>query len=94
VELGKKLANDVKGHLEDARKSDDHVIEASNPASSRILNYYVSHSRDNACGSDSGSSSNDVNPLTRVTRKTHTDHKSALGPPTQHDLGGNAGKLS
>jgi glucose-6-phosphate isomerase len=32
VELGKKLANDVKGHLVEARKSDDHVIDASNPA--------------------------------------------------------------
>ena len=93
VELGKKLANDVKRHLEDARKSDGHVIEASNPASSRILNYYVNNSRDNTCGSDSGGS-NDVNPLTRVTRKTHTDHRSARAPPTQHDLGGNAGKLS
>ena len=91
VELGKKLANDVKDHLIEARKSDDHVIEASNPASSRILNYYVSNSRENVCTSDNGS--NDVNPLTRVTRKTHTDHRAALTPPTQHDLGGQMGRL-
>jgi glucose-6-phosphate isomerase len=93
VELGKKLANDVKGHLVDARKSDDHVIEACNPASSRILNYYVNNSRNNDCVSNTGS--NNVNPLTRVTRKTHSDHaRAALTPPTQHDLGGNMGKLS
>eukprot|EP00539_Tryblionella_compressa_P019594 CAMPEP_0178871216 /NCGR_PEP_ID=MMETSP0747-20121128/7489_1 /TAXON_ID=913974 /ORGANISM="Nitzschia punctata, Strain CCMP561" /LENGTH=853 /DNA_ID=CAMNT_0020538383 /DNA_START=1065 /DNA_END=3626 /DNA_ORIENTATION=+ len=93
VELGKKLANDVKGHLINARKFDDHVIKASNPASSRILNYYVNNSRDHACSGDAGS--NDVNPLTRVTRKTHTDHSRAasMTPPTQHDLGGHMGRF-
>mmetsp|Transcript_51985 Transcript_51985/g.125378 ORF Transcript_51985/g.125378 Transcript_51985/m.125378 type:complete len:818 (+) Transcript_51985:1228-3681(+) len=90
VELGKKLAGDVKGHLVDARKSDDHVIEASNPASSRILNYYVNNSRDNACFDDNATN---VNPLTRVTRKTHTDHSRCVPPPVQHDLGGNQGRL-
>jgi glucose-6-phosphate isomerase len=88
VELGKKLAIDVKDHLIAARQSDDHVIEASNPASSRILNYYVNNSRDNYICDDT----NTVNPLTRVTRKTHVDH-ARLPPPTQHDLGGNNGRL-
>mmetsp|Transcript_24651 Transcript_24651/g.60524 ORF Transcript_24651/g.60524 Transcript_24651/m.60524 type:complete len:761 (-) Transcript_24651:58-2340(-) len=88
VELGKKLAIDVKDHLLQARKSDDHVIEASNPASSRILNYYVDQSRDDHVCRDPSN----VNSLTRVTRKTHTDH-SRLPPPVQHDLGGNGGRL-
>ena len=88
VELGKKLAIDVKDHLMKARKSDDHVIEASNPASSRILNYYVDQSRDDHVCREK----NNVNPLTRVTRTTHADH-SRLPPPVQHDLAGNGGRL-
>jgi glucose-6-phosphate isomerase len=88
VELGKKLAIDVKDHLLQARQSDDHVIEASNPASSRILNYFIAKSRDDhVCNL-----ATNVNPLTRVTRKTHIDH-SRLPPPVQHDLGGNGGRL-
>lgn len=88
VELGKKLAMDVKDHLLKARQSDEHVIEASNPASSRILNYYVDNSRDVRACEDPTT----VNPLTRVTRKTHTDH-ARIPPPTQHNLGGNNGRL-
>merc|ERR1712194_69075 len=67
VELGKKLAIDVKDHLLQARQSDEHVIEASNPASSRILNYYVDKSRDDHVCNEG----RNANPLTRVTRKTH-----------------------
>jgi len=88
VELGKKLAMDVKDHLLKARQSDDHVIEASNPASSRILNYYVNNSRDSHACDDLSP----VNPLTRVTRKTHADH-AKMPPPTQHDLRGKSGRL-
>jgi glucose-6-phosphate isomerase len=90
VELGKKLAIDVKDHLLQARQSEDHVIEASNPASSRILNFYVDKSRDDHTWEDATT----VNPLTRtrVTRKTHEDHARAP-PPVQHDLGGNNGRL-
>jgi len=97
VELGKKLANDVKGQLVEARKAGDgnHVIKASNPASSRILKYYVENSPANICyGHDN--KGNDVNPMTRITRKTHEDHcraSSSVTPPTQHDLGGNRGRL-
>jgi len=96
VELGKQLADDVKSQLIDARKSgEDNVIKASNPASSRILNYYVNNSPNNSCfigGNNSGM--NDANPLTRITRKTHSDHcRTPVTPPTQHDLGGNKGRL-
>jgi len=98
VELGKKLANDVKSQLIEARKNADngnYVIKASNPASSRILNYYVDNSPTNICFTGDNKS-NDVNTITRITRKTHQDHCrtfSSVAPPTQHDLGGNKGRL-
>ncbi len=98
VELGKKLANDVKSHLIGARSNagnGNHVIKASNPASSRILNYYVNNSPANSCFAGDGKG-NGVNPMTRITRKTHQDHSrasSSVAPPTQHDLGGNQGRL-
>merc|ERR1712070_202130 len=97
VELGKKLANDVKGHLINARRNvgdENHVIKASNPASSRILNYYVNNSPSTNCFTSNGSV-NDVNPMTRISRKTHQDHcraSASFSPPTQHDLGGNQGR--
>jgi len=98
VELGKKLANDVKSQLIEARKNTDnesHAIKASNPASSRILNYYVKNSPANTCfaGDVSGI---DETPITYITRKTHQDHSRAstsVAPPTGHDLGGNKGRL-
>jgi glucose-6-phosphate isomerase len=103
VELGKQLADDVKSKLIEARKNVDkgnHVIEASNPASSRILNYYVDNSSSNTCftGDTMFNDANklDANPMTRITRKTHQDHSrafSSVAPPTQHDLGGNKGRL-
>jgi glucose-6-phosphate isomerase len=85
VELGKKLAIEVKDHLLEARQGgEDHKIKASNPASTRILNYYVNNSADQICGTLN------VNPLTRITRKNHHDH---FRPPSKHDLGGNNGRL-
>eukprot|EP00536_Pseudo-nitzschia_multiseries_P009998 jgi/Psemu1/242616/estExt_Genewise1.C_2920029 len=97
VELGKKLANDVKSHLIEARKNagdENHVVKASNPASSRILNYYVKNSPSNTCfaGDVHGI---DETPITYITRKTHQDHSraSSLAPPMGHDLGGNKGRL-
>ena len=89
VELGKKLALDVKEHLMEARNNEvgDHEVEAENPATSRILNYYIQGSRDAVRG---GGSSNPVTGATRVTRKTHKDHF----PPQIHDLGGHSGRLS
>lgn len=88
VELGKKLAIDVKEHLIKSRQDDEHVLEASNPALTRILRHYVTNSQDDHPCKDT----NNVNPLTRVTRKTHADH-SRMPPPTQHDLGGKNGRL-
>lgn len=87
VELGKKLALDVKEHLMEARNNEagDHEITADNPATSRILNYYLNNSRDAV--RDGGSV---VTSASSVTRKTHKDHF----PPQIHDLGGHSGRLS
>lgn len=86
VELGKKLAIDVKKHLLEARNDPlERSIDTGAPATSRMLNYYVENSRDNSC--------DDLcytNPLTSVTRMTYHDHN----PPASHDLGGGTGKLS
>lgn len=70
VELGKKLALDVKGHMEKARKDSEHKVNANNPATSRLLSYYIDNSR-NTCAEIPHS-----NPLTRVTRTTHQQHSS------------------
>jgi glucose-6-phosphate isomerase len=83
VELGKKLACDVKGHLVNARTTGKKV-KAENPATSRILNYYVENSVQTPA-----EDLWDVNPLTSVTRKTHREHF----PPSCNDLKGNDGKL-
>jgi glucose-6-phosphate isomerase len=86
VELGKKLAVDVKGHLLKARYDPQRrPVDTGSPATSRILNYYLQHGRD-----PDGSHSNGIKTLTSVTRLTHREHF----PPTIHDLGGNVGKLS
>lgn len=85
VELGKELALDIKENLVKARKEQSiHHIEADNPATSRILNYYVKNSKD---ASKNGGTGNSV---TSVTRKTHREHF----PPEIHDLGGTIGRLS
>lgn len=85
VELGKKLAIDIKEHmLESRRHGDNHPVEAANPATTRLLNYYLQNSP-NTCQEDSSNS------LTRVTRNTHREHRNP--PPLRHDLGGHEGKL-
>lgn len=87
VELGKKLAVEIKGHLLKARY--DHQrrpVDTGSPATSRILNYYLQNGRDT-----DGSGSNGIKTLTSVTRLTHRDKHF---PPEIHDLGGNVGKLS
>ena len=86
VELGKKLALDIKEHLVKARSSEQveqHIV-ADNPATSRILNYYVRNS------GDAARSAGATNPFTSVTRKTHREHF----PPEIHNLGGYSGRLS
>ena len=99
VELGKKLAIDVKEHLLDARRrssvGDDHKVETGNPATTRLLNYYLDNSPNNcqsAATHCAQQRTDDENrPLTLVTRKTHRDHHP---PPLQHDLGGHEGRFS
>jgi len=88
VELGKKLAMDVKDHLTKARydPKQQPIDIPDAPATSRILNYYVKNGRE-ATENGTGMS---VNPLTSVIRKTFREHI----PPPIHDLGGNVGKLS
>jgi len=86
VELGKKLASDVKGHLLKARTTGESV-DTESPATSRLLNYYMDN--------QTGESVRDVgegntSSLTSVTRKTHREHF----PPSAHDLKGMDGKLS
>jgi glucose-6-phosphate isomerase len=85
VELGKKLALDVKSHLLTARKEQAAAaasaataepqkgeateIKASNPATTRMLNHYIKNSK-NPCHKDGPPS----NPFTTVTRKTYFDN--------------------
>lgn len=84
VELGKKLANEVKAYMLEAR-NDGEEIYGNNPATTRILKYYINNSEQAPC-----EDLWDSNPLTSVTRKTHIQHS----PPTSHDLKGSDGKLS
>lgn len=44
VELGKKLATNVKEHLMEARSNPEHAIDAGSPATTRLLNYYIDQS--------------------------------------------------
>jgi len=85
VELGKKLANDVKDLLIKARiDPDGGPVQASSPSTTRMLNYYVNNSRHATCDHICN-----TNPITTITRKTHRDY-----PPPSNDLKGKSGKLS
>merc|ERR1712232_1084862 len=84
VELRKQLANKVKENLQEGRSNPDGFINSSNPSTTRLLNYYVTNSRDQSCdASKSG--------LTSVTRKTFYDSKEAADSmnarpiPSRHD---------
>jgi glucose-6-phosphate isomerase len=89
VELGKKLAIDVKQHIEKARLDPEQKpVNTGNPATSRILNYYVDNTH-----RSTGDDAVEANSLTRVTRKTYRDGKDHV-PPERHDLGYKSGKLS
>jgi glucose-6-phosphate isomerase len=84
VELGKKLAIEVRDHLKEARKAEcTEDVDAGSPATTRILNYYVQNSK------NSEVNVRDSNGLTTVTRKTHRD----MVPPSDHNLGGHNGRL-
>ena len=70
VELGKKLAIDVKEKMLDSRRDGgSDYVEASNPATTRLLNYYLENSL-NTCADEDG------NAQTKVTRKTHVEHSN------------------
>jgi len=88
VELGKKLANDIKERVTKAREDPSQPIVASNPSTSRLLRYYLEKSADSdTCASPTILSSS----LSSVSKKTYQDHFPI--PPLRHDLGGVSGKM-
>jgi len=101
VELGKKLAIDIRDKFLRARNdqqldplgasSDERdLVEADNPATKRILNYYVKNSdSDRSVRLPSGTQSGNNEQLSE-SRRRHWKHT----PPERHDLGGKNGKLS
>lgn len=95
VELGKKLAIDVRTKFLQARNdqqqgaaTEEILVEADNPATSRILNYYVRNSdSDRSIRLPSATQGGTEQTKTSRSRRTHM-------PPERHDLGGKNGKLS
>jgi len=94
VELGKKLAIDIREKFLQARhdqqdaslaSSGEDLVEAENPATTRILNYYVKNS-DSGRGCDD-SVDDSRSSQSSSSRKTHV-------PPQSNDLRGKNGKLS
>lgn len=82
VELGKKLAIDVRDHLKEARREGNNKdINTGSPATDRILNYYVQNSKSLCSQTDESDS-------TTESKKTPRDY-----PPSHHNLGGQNGKL-
>merc|ERR1712008_5000 len=67
VELGKKLAIDVKEHLMKARADPEFNVDTGRPATTRILNYFVDNNR-------SANTSSNTESITGVTRKTYRKH--------------------
>mmetsp|Transcript_7414 Transcript_7414/g.11274 ORF Transcript_7414/g.11274 Transcript_7414/m.11274 type:complete len:737 (+) Transcript_7414:489-2699(+) len=81
VELGKKLAIDVRDHLKEARRKENNEdVKTGSPATDRILNYYIQNGR-SICEQEDESDSIE-------SKKTHRDY-----PPSHHNLGGQNGKL-
>lgn len=92
VELGKKLAIDIRDKFLKARNDQNDasiagtkadLVEADNPATSRILNYYVRNSDSDRTQPQEGENDN----------KRFSSRKHRNVPPARHDLGGKAGKL-
>lgn len=84
VELGKKLAIDVRDHLMEARHSEScDEVDTGSPATTRILNYYINNSK------TSQGTEPRVNEYTSISRRTHRD----IAPPSGNNLGGTDGKL-
>lgn len=97
VELGKKLAIDVRNKFLKARNEQQVGptmkvdVEADNPATSRILSYYVRNSDTNRSCKESADLGNSMSADKKgSSRKTHLEQV----PPEGHDLGGKKGKLS
>ena len=99
VELGKKLAQDVKGRLRSGR--DGNRITAGNPSTTRLLNYYVSQGdgkdADDAAADKSPSSSSPTSSSSSSvstsspngkggTSGTLMPRRTARKPPASHDL--------
>jgi len=93
VELGKQLAGVVKENLFEGRMNPDEAVEASNPSTTRLLNYYINNSRDINCDLAGHSG------LTSLTRnapqnsKRVTDSMNSRPIPSRNDLTGKNGKL-
>jgi glucose-6-phosphate isomerase len=86
VELGKKLALNVKEQMLEGR-STGKKVDTGDHATTRLLNYYLDSSN-NACGKKVETTGG--NPFTRITRRTHFDR---VQPPEDHNLRGHPGKL-
>eukprot|EP00814_Leptocylindrus_danicus_P006454 CAMPEP_0116004790 /NCGR_PEP_ID=MMETSP0321-20121206/799_1 /TAXON_ID=163516 /ORGANISM="Leptocylindrus danicus var. danicus, Strain B650" /LENGTH=793 /DNA_ID=CAMNT_0003473133 /DNA_START=24 /DNA_END=2405 /DNA_ORIENTATION=+ len=89
VELGKKLANEIKDHVHNARKNQSEDVDGPNPSTTRLLKYYLTKTKENesACSDERS-----ILSLSSVTRKTYKDHFPPT-PPESHDLGGPLGKM-
>jgi glucose-6-phosphate isomerase len=82
VELGKKLAVDVKKHIMSGRANLTKPVDTGYPATNRILNYFIQGgSKSHSVCQDIFSSTriNRWNNITEVTRRTHKDHSPPAG---------------
>ncbi|CAB9504162.1 Glucose-6-phosphate isomerase [Seminavis robusta] len=97
VELGKKLAIDIRNKFlkarneqkEERRAEEEDIVEADNPATERILNYYVKNSAEES-GEARGFGRGSSGEATSSSRKSQREHV----PPERNDLCGKNGKLS
>jgi len=87
VELGKKLAIDVRNHLKKARNNGcDKAIYTGSPATDRILNYYLQNNQKTL-----SNNANKTNGFGNISKRTQRD--VGRFPPSDHNLGGQNGKL-
>lgn len=99
VELGKKLAIDIRSKFLQARNdqqdpslvdSEKDLVEGDNPATTRILNYYVKNSDSDRSTYQREKPTQKEESSSNVARKRHLEHV----PPERNDLCGKNGKLS
>jgi glucose-6-phosphate isomerase len=88
VELGKKLAIDVRNHLKEARSQEGNEVDikTGSPATSRILNYYVNNSQASPSRTEDDAKKDLSSSVTGRTRRD-------ICPPEDHNLGGHDGRL-